>query len=75
MFVSLSQWIAFAKLKSSDDTLVILRDLEQQLVALLMRVRLGRWQGAMGRDEFVYNWRQLVSLGDVQAFADEERQR
>jgi hypothetical protein len=44
-------------------------------VALLMRVRLGRWQGAMGRDEFVYNWRQLVSLGDTQAFADEERQR
>jgi hypothetical protein len=40
-----------------------------------MRVRLGRWQGAMGRDKLVYNWRQLVSLGDVQAFSDEERQR
>jgi len=69
------QWIAFAKLKSSNDSLATLRDFEKQLVALLMRVRLGRWQGAMGEDDVVSRWRQLVSLGDARAFEDEERQR
>lgn len=73
-FVSLSQWIAFAKLKSSDENLEKLKGLEKQLIALLMRTRLGRWQGAMGRDEVVYNWRQLVARGDTHAFEDEQRQ-
>ena len=75
IFVTLSQLVAFAKLKSSKDALVELKSLEQQLVALLMITRLSKWQGAMGRDEVVYNWRQLVTIGNTEAYADEARQR
>jgi hypothetical protein len=75
IFVSLSQLVAFAKLKSSKDALVELKNLEQRLVALLMITRLSEWQGAMGQDEVVYNWRQLVTTGNVEAYEDEARQR
>ena len=67
--------VAFAKLKASKDISEELKDLEKCLVALLMLTRLRKWQGAMGRDEVVYKWRQLVNRSNAEAFADEARQR
>jgi hypothetical protein len=75
IFVSLSQLIAFAKLKCSKENVSVLGDLEVQLVSVLMKTRLRKWQSAMGQDDVVFNWRQLVLLKDSQAYADETRQR
>lgn len=73
--MSLSQLVAFAKLRSNKDYLKELKVLEQKLVSLLMITRLSKWQGAMGRDDVTYTWRQLVTTGNIDAYADEARQR
>ncbi|PVG00772.1 hypothetical protein CPB86DRAFT_782329 [Serendipita vermifera] len=74
IFVSLTQLIPLAKLKCSKENAAVLGDLEVQLVSMLMKTRLRKWQGAMGQDDVVFNWRQLVLLKDSQAYADEARQ-
>ncbi|KAG8829493.1 hypothetical protein FRC18_009267 [Serendipita sp. 400] len=73
-FVRLSQLVAFAKLHCSKETKIELKLLEDDLVKLLMQTRLRKHQGALGRDEVIYHWRQLVARGQSHAYADEERQ-
>ncbi|KAG8829679.1 hypothetical protein FRC17_006198 [Serendipita sp. 399] len=73
-FVRLSQLVAFAKLHCSKETKIELKLLEDDLVKLLMQTRLRKHQGALGRDEVIYHWRQLVAPSQSHAFADEERQ-
>lgn len=74
VFVRLSQLIAFAKPKASGAALLDLKLREDELVGVLMKTRLSKWQGAMGRDEVVYNWRQLVLRTNSRAFMEESRQ-
>jgi hypothetical protein len=75
IFVGLSQLVAYAKNQSTLNMQTELKDFERQLVKLVFSTRLGKWQGAMGRDEVVFTWRQLVSLGNLEGIYDEARQR